>query len=552
MSPYRAAPCIAAVLFAVAASAAQPKARPDAPAKPRPATPSDIELGRLEPGAPAGRVDLRWLVQGRAGSDERGFTGSDSCADATPISGSGMHVFNLIGSTTDGLPHAECLSGGSAQTYNDLWWIWQPTTSGTVRVETCGMTDVDTRLNVYRAGAVCPPGDEDLVVCDDDACGEQSMVSFLAIVGETYLIRVGSFQPLVGPGPTIGGLLIGRTLAPAETCDEATPIAGSGFFAFDLANASTDGLAHENCAGGEEEQIDRDVWWRWTADSTGPVSMTTCGLATATTRIAVYAPGAECPPGTDLLVTCSDPLDCDNRSELLFYTVAGQEYLIRVGVPPGGEPASGEMRIASGAPFLCSIDICQQYTTGGAYFSGGTNFRVAENWTAPATGSVATLCFWGAYNMQIFGDPPSDNFRVTYYRQSGNLPGTVIATFTGSQLGLVGRVDTGDMIQNTFRIFEYSVCHAPIPVESGSTYWIEIANHIGNSVWTWAQGASGDGLAVQDGTPLDGTWAASPNIGDRAFCIGFRNDCPIDTNGDGVVNFADLNNIVSFINSPCP
>lgn len=45
---------------------------------------------------------------------------------------------------------------------------------------------------------------------------------------------------------------------------------------------------------------------------------------------------------------------------------------------------------------------------------------------------------------------------------------------------------------------------------------------------------------------------SSTAAADRAMCVGFESSCANDTNGDGLVNFADLNNIIGAFNMGCP
>ncbi len=134
---------------------------------------------------------------------------NDHCADAEAIEGEGDFDFDNTAATTDGPPHANCsMIEGDEQTIHDVWYCWTAPCTETVYIQTCGLTDVDTKLNVYEGCGVCPPTDSVLVTCNDDFCGydpndeevipAQSQVSFDAAAGQNYLIRVGTF-----PGGTI-------------------------------------------------------------------------------------------------------------------------------------------------------------------------------------------------------------------------------------------------------------------------------------------------------------------------------------------------------------
>lgn len=120
--------------------------------------------------------------------------GSDSCASAQLIAGTGSFAFSNLGATTDGLPDGLCNFAGSSQIESDVWFEWVPPASGPYMVSTCGQTTIDSKIAVYNgscAGAV--------LACNDDLCGLQSQLFFNALNTQTYIIRVGSY-----PGSAAG------------------------------------------------------------------------------------------------------------------------------------------------------------------------------------------------------------------------------------------------------------------------------------------------------------------------------------------------------------
>lgn len=512
---------------------------------------SQGQPGVLQVGAAPGSLDLQWMIGADAGDDRALATPANACANAPFINGPGVFPFDFTGATTDGPAHAGCAgSGGGTQTYNDLWWRWQATASGFVNLRTCALTAADTRINVYHEGA-CPPTDAQLIGCNDNSCGVQSEVSFYAVAGQVYVLRLGTSAS--APSTATGGLMIEMNTAPADDCVNATLISGAGLFAFDNSVANTDGPAEPSCGAGINGQIQRDVWWRWSASSTGPVILTTNGLTAVQTRIAVYEPGAACPPGASSKISTSISGACSGASDQMFNAVAGQEYLIRLGAAPNAVGGSGHLRITLSNPFLCVLDVCQNLMVAPAYYSNPIDYRVAEDWVAPTTGAISSICFWGAYNLVNPAVPPPDNFRITYYYDRSGRPGLTLATFTGAQLSVVSRLDMGSKIDGIYNIFEYSACHAPVPVQDGQRYWIEISNGLGASIWAWCVSPDGDHSAFQDNTPADFTYAnAVPILKDFAMCVGLDTTCPYDTNKDGVINFADLNNIIPLLNTACP
>lgn len=141
-----------------------------------------------------------------------------------------------------------------------------------------------------------------------------------------------------------------RTLCSSNQCDDALPITGTGTFSFDNTAASTDGPAHPACAEviGNEEQIQNDVWYCWTATCTDNVYVRTCGQTTVDTKLAVYD-GCACPPAEADLLDCSDDR-CGLQSTGVFHAVAGRSYLIRLGNYPGSPPGTGSLIIGCGPP----------------------------------------------------------------------------------------------------------------------------------------------------------------------------------------------------------
>ncbi len=122
---------------------------------------------------------------------------NDACSDPIVIS-DGTIPFNNLFATTDG-PTA-CGSMGS-----DIWYVYQASCDGRVRVDTCGSV-YDTVIAVYPAAVGCTPTAADQIACNDDnaICGEplprDSFVEFPAQAGQRFRIRVGGFNGARGAG----------------------------------------------------------------------------------------------------------------------------------------------------------------------------------------------------------------------------------------------------------------------------------------------------------------------------------------------------------------
>jgi hypothetical protein len=123
---------------------------------------------------------------------------------------------------------------------------------------------------------------------------------------------------------------------------------------------------------------------------------------------------------------------------------------------------------------------------------------------------------------------------------------------TASRFGIVAKETTLLTSMNNRRVYKFSGVHAPTPVTAGESYWIEVTNDSDAAgSWGWVSaGSVGDG-ALQD-TTLGSSYGDAVDKDDRALCVGFVGGCAPDANGDGDIDFADLNLIVSDINSPCP
>ena len=123
---------------------------------------------------------------------------NDNCADAILIL-DGDTDYDTSGANTDGVPHAQCEFDG--QTYHDIWYNYVATCSGELTVSTCGQGNYDTDIVVYDGCQphdwTCPPGDAELLGCNDDSPGCASWTSQLYVpvfLDNCYTIRIGGWQ----------------------------------------------------------------------------------------------------------------------------------------------------------------------------------------------------------------------------------------------------------------------------------------------------------------------------------------------------------------------
>ena len=254
-------------------------------------------------------------------------------------------------------------------------------------------------------------------------------------------------------------------------------------------------------------RFDKDVWFRWTAPCTGPVTFQTCNGTTLDTKIGVYF-GPTCPTSDTGLVNanagygtngkaCHDDSGCgvDWQSLVNFNATQNQVYYLRIGLYPGT-------------------------TTGGI-----GRFEIRCD---------AADC-----------SPQADSFTVKFYADDagGSVPGTLLATAaTGSGLTVDNKFATGNTVSvaglGAMTQFQYeATLSTGVSVTSGQCYWVEIKNNVtGQCDWFWQTSTDGDQFSQLD---VDGagygaivTGNEEHNRFDMAYCIN------VATNPAGCANFA--------------
>ncbi len=257
---------------------------------------------------------------------------NNNCANAIPI-GNTTVAGTLVAATNDG--SANC---GNSTTSADVWYRYIAPATTTITATTCSSgTSFDTVLSVHTG--VCPGTSATQITCNDDSTcsfsGLHSLVTFSAVAGQEYLIRVsgygssvGTFDLSIGPGG-------GGTPPSNDTCAAAIAV-GNGSFNGTTNNAAADGSS--TCVGSSTP----DVYYRYTAPATGTVVASTCTAASYDTVLSVHS---DCPATTANQIGCNDNF-CSNRSQVSFSAVAGQQYIIRV----AGASSAGSFTLTMGDP----------------------------------------------------------------------------------------------------------------------------------------------------------------------------------------------------------
>jgi hypothetical protein len=129
----------------------------------------------------------------------------------------------------------------------------------------------------------------------------------------------------------ITGLANNTATPQNDACADAIVVA-DGVTLFSTTGATTDGNTDAMCNMGGDNNVTRDVWFRYTATATGNTTFSLCG-STFDTRLAIYPSG--CTPAANTALACNDDSNqCgagSRQSFLTFATTAGTQYLIRAG-----------------------------------------------------------------------------------------------------------------------------------------------------------------------------------------------------------------------------
>jgi hypothetical protein len=206
-------------------------------------------------------------------------------------------------------------------------------------------------------------------------------------------ITPAQVNPLPG-APLVGG---------SDTCATPDVIVGNGPFAFDTtaATTGTEGQAESICNFFGSTAIAHDVWYTWTAATSGSTTVAVCGLSTADTKIAVYG-GTGCP--TSAALACNDD-SCGLQSSITFTAVAGNNYVFQIGAYPFASGGTGQFAVTppSASP---ANDLCSTPTV----ISGLGNFAV--NMVGATTDGIMPTC--------LFSTPEDDVWYTWTAPASGN------------------------------------------------------------------------------------------------------------------------------------
>ncbi|MGD8786030.1 MAG: GEVED domain-containing protein [Phycisphaerales bacterium] len=334
---------------------------------------------------------------------------NDDWSNAASVGNVSGLSFDTSCATFDGAGH--CSSGPN------IWYCYTAPYTCNVTVSLCG-SSFDTMLGLYDSCSSYPNYSR-LISCDDDSCNRQSMLTFAAIAGESYLIEVGSYTGASGEGIltiSCDGIEPPEELV-NDDCENATHIGNVANLPFDTTEAQFDGPGY--C------MTSKNIWYCYSAPTTGEATVSLCG-SSFDTKLAIYD-GCGCSPSPSDLIGCNDDA-CGRQSEITFEAIAGNNYLIEIGGWTDTDYGEGILNVSSeGAEPGVPNDNCSQATPIGdvtdkpfstveATFDGSGHCMNSPNiwyvYTASCTGEVTVSLCGSEYDTKLAvyekdGCPPS-------------------------------------------------------------------------------------------------------------------------------------------------
>ena len=257
--------------------------------------------------------------------------------------------------------------------------------------------------------------------------------------------------------------------------------------------------------------LDRTVWYRYPATSTGNVTVSTIG-SNFDTVLSVYT-GGSVSALTSIL--CNDQIDKTDQSRLTFQAVSGTTYYIQVGsYNTFGTPSGGSLTIqftAETAPSNDAFSLATVVTSLPASYSiatAGANIETSEPGPADCGASIGHSV-WFQYQ-------PTTTTNVAISTAKSPFS-TVTNIYTGSTLSALTLFTCGSRTNsNTDR------AQVNARLEGGTTYYVQIAGSVngyqapyGTLQVDFSVDAAGANDAFDSATtitslPLNTGWTATP------------------------------------------
>jgi PKD repeat protein len=351
-----------------------------------------------------------FAVDGRSGAGGAVALQMEFSSQGKPANDDYLNATALAGSSANGTANSAGASAESGEPSHygnpaekSLWWTWTASQSGPVRISTAGSA-FDTVLAVYSGTSLYSLLE---TASNDDANGTwQSAVEFEAVLGKTYRIAVDGYE-----GDS-GAVVLEVTQSDAPLNDNFANAQALNTADYDFASAS--GSSRKATAESGEpahagSNASRSLWWTWTAQHSGSVTIDAAG-SSFDTVLAVYT-------GTTMNslaeVASNDDFGSENTSSVTFQAVGGTTYRIAL---DGYNGRSGTYELA-----IEQVEEGGIYETDFEYFSKGFNTLDGfDGWTSSegdansGTSGIfeaeeGNLAAWIGYN-------PTNRTQVSVYR----------------------------------------------------------------------------------------------------------------------------------------
>lgn len=258
---------------------------------------------------------------------------NDFCTNSIDIDDFTTTSFDMSSATASGVD--DC----TATAAEDIWYRLIPICAGTYTFATA-TSSFATTVTVWDGSFGCPVNGVTPLDCGMGS-GSASLV-----IGQTVYVQV---SPQMGATPGTGEIIVTSDSAPAnDQCD--TPEIGpnvSMSIPFDT-TCATEGFTQTCSAGPTSTWALHDVWYLFTADCDGALTLDTFG-SSFDTAIAVW-PMSSCPTGPAPICNdqaASPPPGENNRSEVTIAPVAiGEQYLVQIGGGVLGETGVGVLNVS--------------------------------------------------------------------------------------------------------------------------------------------------------------------------------------------------------------
>jgi hypothetical protein len=406
--------------------------------------------------------------------------GNNDCSAPLVVSDGNNVLGSFSAATTTGGNIADC-GGVERDIFNDLYYSYTATCTGTVSFSTCGTANFDTLIAAYDAcdGLVLGCND-DGADCESAATDFTSILELEMTSGQTAIIRVGAFADLAGVAsnanmtvsceiPVEGACCVDTDcieLLPADctafggdynggpcdadscailgnTCADAIVVGCDSATAYDSSNNFDSGFGEPDdtqCAGTYLDWTSSpDVWFTVTANEAGTVDLSLCDAAGYDTSMVLYS-GSDCTSLTQ--VACNGDATVETGCQSFYsgiygYQVtAGETLYVRVGGWQGAQGAGTLTVTCIGADAVGACCLPDEAGTCVDAQTAGECAAVNGTWNANADCADVTCASFIVCNGTGVGPTPASGAWTAGTSDVGSL-NLRAATAPGSSAGSV-------------------------------------------------------------------------------------------------------------------